>query len=241
MLILEGPQGVGKSTFCDVLGRDWFANLNLCFKGGMKEVIPLTLGKLIIEVSEMGVIRQAEVETLKMFLSSRKDPVRMCYDKYATDVPRQSILIGTINPESDGQYLRDTTGNRRFWPVKVGRFKIKELERDINQLWAEAVHRFREGENFYFDDPDLVREAKREQLKREVTDPWLELLLCYLSGYEKNTIELRTIIRYALDLHSRVTASDSARINRIMESQGWAKVITDSSIYYTKLTLGSDI
>ena len=84
-------------------------------------------------------------------------------------VPRQCVFAGSVNPET---YLRDETGNRRFWPIRCGTIDLDALVRDRDQLWAEAVARYREGAIWWLDEPELVASAKAEQDERYQNDAW---------------------------------------------------------------------
>ena len=154
MLVLEGPQGNNKSSALAVLAirPEWFSDdLPLMCSG--KEVIERTSGKWIVEAAELSGMRQGIIEHIKAFLSRQIDKARMSYDRLPTERPRQFIVIGTTN---SGHYLKDTTGNRRFWPVKVEGFDLEALARDRDQLWAEAVEADEEKEAIRL-DPALIR------------------------------------------------------------------------------------
>ncbi|MFN3983771.1 MAG: VapE domain-containing protein, partial [Caldilinea sp.] len=97
------------------------------------------------------------------------DRFRPPYGRYTVEVPRQCVFAGTVNPDT---YLRDETGNRRFWPLRCGTIDIAALARDRDQLWAEAVHRFREGAIWWIDDPAILAEAAAAQEARYQADAW---------------------------------------------------------------------
>lgn len=171
MLVLNGPQGIGKSTLIAKLGREWFSDsLNLSDTKD-KTAAEKLQGYWIIEIGELAGMRKTEVETLKGFLSKQNDIYRASFGRRATPHLRQSIFIGTTNAE-DG-YLRDTTGNRRFWPVKVtgnGTLKVWDLtDEDIMQIWAEALHLYKAGEPLYL-NAQLTELAEREQKAAMETD-----------------------------------------------------------------------
>jgi predicted P-loop ATPase len=171
-LVLEGPQGAGKSSLaCILAGEAWFTD---CVDIGAepKVIVEQTAGTWIVELAELSGIGNREVEQIKAMISRQVDRARLAYDKRVSDVPRQFVLVGTVN---DSAYLRDTTGNRRFWPVRVGTVDLEALRADRNQLWAEAAHY--EAQGARLDLPaELWAEAAAEQESRLVVDPWQERL-----------------------------------------------------------------
>jgi len=168
MLILEGPQGARKSTALKVLaGEEWFTD-ELPELGSKDAAIHMQ-GIWIVEIAELDAIGRAEVSRIKAFLTRTTDRFRPPYGRYTVEVPRQCVFAGTVNPDT---YLRDETGNRRFWPLRCGTIDIAALARDRDQLWAEAVHRFREGAIWWIDDATLLADARTEQESRYQGDAW---------------------------------------------------------------------
>jgi predicted P-loop ATPase len=172
MLVLESPQGKGKSTALSLLCpfEAWFTD-DLPLNVDSKQVIERTSGKWIIEAAELAGGRKADVEHVKSFLSRRVDgPVRLAYERLSAEVARQFVIIGTTNSHA---YLKDMV-NRRFWPVRVDiTWDLEGLARDRDQLWAEAFTRERNGEPIRL-DPRLYRLAEVQQERRRVQDPWEE-------------------------------------------------------------------
>ncbi len=168
MLILEGPQGARKSTALKVLaGEEWFTDE--LPELGSKDAALHMQGIWIVEIAELDAIGRAEVSRIKAFLTRTTDRFRPPYGRYTVEVPRQCVFAGTVNPDT---YLRDETGNRRFWPLRCGTIDIAALARDRDQLWAEAVARFRAGAIWWIDDATLLAEAKTEQEARYQGDAW---------------------------------------------------------------------
>jgi len=168
MLILEGPQGARKSTAIKVLaGEAWFTD-ELPELGSKDAAIHMQ-GVWIVEIAELDAIGRAEVSRIKAFLTRTTDRFRPPYGRYTVEVPRQCVFAGTVNPDT---YLRDETGNRRFWPLRCGTIDIAGLARDRDQLWAEAVHRFREGAIWWIEDPAILAEAAAAQEARYQADAW---------------------------------------------------------------------
>lgn len=144
MVIVEGLQGKRKSTFFNILAKNWFTEMNAGFDDA-KKAVETTRGALIAEVAELSQFRKTEVTQIKAFVSRAADKVRLSYERREKVFPRQCIFVGTTN---DDAYLRDTTGNRRFLPVKCelpGEVEIDtdRLKREADQLWAEAVVLYR--------------------------------------------------------------------------------------------------
>ena len=167
-------------------GEDWFTDELPDL--GSKDAAMHMQGVWIIEIAELDAIGKAEVSRIKAFLTRTTDRFRPPYGRYTIEVPRQCVFAGTVNPDT---YLRDETGNRRFWPVRCGTIDIDALARDRDQLWAEAVARFRAGAIWWIDTPELIAAATAEQEKRYQADAWDDLIERWL------THETRTVGGYS--------------------------------------------
>lgn len=167
MVVLKSEQGTGKSTALKVLAVDeeWFAD-ELPLGSDGKRVIEATSGKWIVEAAEM-VKTTKSADQLKASLSRSTDRARMSYARIPVEKPREFVVIGTINED---RYLVDKTGNRRFWPVDVGDIDLEALERDRDQLWAEAAAMEAQGESIRLHS-SLWAFAEAEQKKREIENP----------------------------------------------------------------------
>lgn len=181
MLVLNGPQGVGKSTLISRLAGEWFSDsLNL---GDTKDktAAEKLQGYWILEIGELAGLRKAEVETLRSFLSRQNDIYRAAFGKRATPHQRQCIFFGTTNAESG--YLRDTTGNRRFWPVKTpggsSQYSWEISDETVQQIWAEALVYVKAGERLYL-DARVNQLAKMEQREAMEADEREGLVRDYL-------------------------------------------------------------
>jgi hypothetical protein len=179
MLVLESEQGKDKSTALAILAGEWFSD-DLPLNADSKTVIERMHGHWIIEAAELKGMRRGDVEQLKAFLSRRHDKARMAYARLPAEVPRQSVIIGTTNHSN---YLKDGTGNRRFWPVAVGAIDVEALRRDRDQLWAEAARREAAGESIRL-ERGLWAAAGEEQEDRRVEDPFYERLEAALGELE---------------------------------------------------------
>lgn len=163
MLILCGPQGLGKSTLLKRMARNWFDDNIRTFEG--KEASEQLQGAWLVEVAELDAVRRSDVARIKQFLSLSADRYRAAYGHFVQERPRCCVFFGTCN-QSD--FLQDTTGNRRFWPVDVGevphdkRAWVDLTNAEIDQIWAEAVIRWKMGESLYLTG-DLEDEARERQ------------------------------------------------------------------------------
>ncbi|MCX6619995.1 MAG: virulence-associated E family protein, partial [Acidobacteria bacterium] len=174
-LILEGPQGLKKSTALKTIAGEWFTDEMADL--GSKDAAMQTRGVWIIEIAELDSMSRGDVGRIKAFMSRSTDRFRPPYGKRLIESPRQCTFSGSVNHSS---YLRDETGGRRFWPVACTRILIDELARDRGQLWAEAVARYRSGSPWWLDSVQLNRLAEREQSDRYEGDPWDELIAAWV-------------------------------------------------------------
>ncbi|MXO62522.1 virulence-associated E family protein [Qipengyuania oceanensis] len=219
MLILESEQGTNKSSALRVLaGRDEQFADDLPLNADGKKTIEQTAGKWIIEAGELKGMRKGEVEHLKAFLSRQDDTARLSYARLPVIVPRQFVVIGTTNSE---RYLRDLTGNRRFWPVRVGCFDLEALRRDRDQIWAEAAAREAEGASIRL-DPSLYAAAGVEQEARKVEDPHVETLAAAL-GDRTGKLRAADVWNLLGMPPSQRTQDQNGRVGDAMRELGWER------------------
>ena len=218
-VVLESPQGTNKSSALRVMAvkEEWFSdNLPLYAKG--KEVIELLAGHWIMEAGELSGMKRADIEHLKAFFSRQVDEARMAYGHYPIRAPRQGIIVGTTNDE---EYLRDLTGNRRIWPIRVKRFDIEALARDRDQIWAEAATREAAGASIRL-DPALYKDAARQQAARTTEDPFYESLHAALEG-QKGKITSEQVWDI-LGVPTHLRGQDQAkRVTSAMRRLGWKR------------------
>lgn len=169
-LVLEGAQGKRKSTALRVLGGEWFTD-DLPDVGTKDSAIQIQ-GKWIVELSELDALGRAEWTTVKAWIARPVDRFRTPYGRRSEDFPRQCVFAGTTNKYDWG---KDDTGLRRFWPVIVGDIKIDGLRSVRDQLWAEAVERYLEGELPYFSEA-IETLARAEQHSRQDQDAWTDVV-----------------------------------------------------------------
>ena len=183
MLVLNGSQGIGKSTLIAKLGGEWFSDSLSLNDTKDKTAAEKLQGYWILEIGELAGLRKAEVETLRSFLSRQNDIYRASFGKRTTPHPRQCVFFGTTNAESG--YLRDTTGNRRFWPVKTlgggSKRSWDVTQEDVLQIWAEVMHYVKAGEKLYL-DPEVEALAKAEQREAMESDEREGLVREYLEA-----------------------------------------------------------
>lgn len=162
MPIFAGPQGLGKSTFLRLLGKRWYSDSLQTFEG--KEASEMIQGTWINEIGELAGLSRSENNAVKQFLSRTEDIFREPYGRRTAAYPRRCVFFGTTN---DSEFLRDRTGNRRFWPVDVGlnppkKNVFKDLELEVNQIWAEAFAYWQLGEPLY-----LTGEAEKISIEEQ--------------------------------------------------------------------------
>lgn len=175
MLILEGDQGIRKSTGVKVLAGEWYADTGVAV--GDKDSYQSLRGVWLYEFAELAAVKGREAERVKNFLSSSVDHYRPSYGRKFRDFPRQCVFIATTN---ETNYLVDRTGNRRFWPVKCGVTRntvdVEGLRADRAQLWAEAVVRYEGGEVWHVDSSELAELFTFEQRDRLALDDWTPIV-----------------------------------------------------------------
>ena len=220
MLIFENPQqGTNKSTALKVLAvrEEWYSD-DLPLSSDGKRVIEMTRGKWIIEASELSGMRRSEVEHVKGMLSHTADRARLSYDKLTTERPRQFVVVGTTNA---AHYFRDTTGNRRYWPVRVARFDLDALEGDRDQLWAEAAAREAASASIRLEEK-LWAAAGEQQDERLIDDPWLDVVgarIGDLNGKILN-VDAWTIVELPTE---RRTQEHNGRLGSVMKLLGFER------------------
>ncbi len=227
MLVLNGPQGIGKSTLISRLAGEWFSDsLNL---GDTKDktAAEKLQGYWILEIGELAGLRKAEVETLRSFLSRQNDIYRAAFGRRATPHPRQCIFFGTTNAESG--YLRDTTGNRRFWPVKTPGGGSKHswdiTAEEIEQIWAEALVYVKAGEKLHLaaDIESLAKEEQREALESDEREGLVRDFLETLLPENWDSMDLFER-RSFLSGVSNIGAKGTVRRTRVCNMEIWCEL-----------------
>lgn len=184
-LFLEGSQGKLKSTGLQALMPSPALFTDDLGDAMGKEAAERIQGKWLVEIAELDAMSRAEVTRIKAFLTRQVDHFRPAYGRHPADFPRQCFFAGTTNQEA---YLKDETGGRRFWPVRVGRIDVDGLRAARDQLWAEAVHRYGEGEPWWLDAPGLIEAAGAAQRARYDEDVWHDRISSFLVGRVEVTV-----------------------------------------------------
>lgn len=219
VLVLEGEQGIGKSTALQKLagGEENFSDTLPDIS--TKDALEHCVGPWIIELAELDHMRKSEVSALKAFISARAPRFRHAYAHRTTDHPRRCVFAATTNEGGSGGYLTDPTGARRFWPVECKKVDTGAIERDRDQLWAEALHRVRAGEAWHITDPGVHADAQEEQASRRQVDPWMELIAPFLRSRKIVTIsEVLDHLGFGPDEH---VPSGFGSYQRAPVKKGW--------------------
>jgi predicted P-loop ATPase len=215
-LILEGAQGIRKSTALRTLAGNWFTDEVSDL--GSKDAAMQVSGVWICELAELDAMSRLEAGRVKAFLSRSVDRYRPPYGHRVIEVPRQCVFAGSVN-HSD--YLRDETGGRRFWPVACGVIDIDGLAHDRDQLWAEALVRFQAGEPWWLDTHHLIAQATTEQEARYQADVWLDKVH-ELTELRPN-VSVAEVLAGLLVPTERQTQTDANRVARCLKSLGWIR------------------
>jgi predicted P-loop ATPase len=218
VLVLEGPQGLRKSTaIATLFGEDHTAESVNLFDQHNKMVMSM-MGAWCVELAEFIAIARKDQNTVKGMLSMRSDRVVLPYAKMASDHPRQCIFFGTINP-GEGGYLTDSTGNRRYWPVAVTKADIELLIDRRDQIWAEAYRAFQTGEAWWLSETEEAL-AAAEVCEREEYDVWADILADKLAGII--SVTPAAALEQLNIPHERKDRKAEQRVSKALKSIGFA-------------------
>jgi predicted P-loop ATPase len=232
VLVLEGGQGIGKSTVVKILGGKWAGDFQID-PHKSADTVQLMQGKWFVELPELVSIRKADNDATKAFFSRDVDKARLAYGRLATEYPRQCVFIGSYNPSADGTYLSDESGNRRWWPVKCdplgGRVDFAAFKEARNHLFAEAVHLVKtKGEKLYMDTAELEEQAQSQAAARHGEHPWTERIAQWIAGLDgraetkRDFLTAAEVFRDALLGIDRSLDGRTVRgIARAMRECGW--------------------
>jgi predicted P-loop ATPase len=221
MPVLEGQMGRGKSRFLDVLASPWFAALQMGF--GEKDFFQAIQGRWLIEVPDMSGFSRREHTQILATITTRVDVFRKSHGRLTEEYPRVTVFAATS--ESD-DYLADSRGRRRYWPLRCGDIEIDALARQREQIFAQALVQYRAGERWWA----MPYETDDEQLARASQDLWTERVLLYADSLwdaRKRDEDARItstllLTNIGVELNKQGDA-DKARIARIMRANGWVQ------------------
>ena len=215
-IVLEGTQGIGKSSLLKTLSNGWFQELE-DFSG--KDSAEVLMGTWIVEISELSALKKSDMESVKRFLTTTVDRYRPPYGRHVVDRPRTCVFAGTTN---QNEYLQDPSGNRRFWPIHCGEIKRDAFKRDRDQLLAEAVIRYHQGESFLMTS-EAQQVARQQQEFRCQTDSWIDRIADFVAT--RQLVSMEEILTEALQIREpgQWKRSDEMRVGAIMQKLGWVK------------------
>lgn len=234
VLVLEGKQGAKKSTALNELAGTWFSDTPLVI--GNKDSLQAASSRWIIELAELASLRSSETEAQKAFISAKVDNFRPPYGKAMEEFKRFAIFGGSTN---ENEYLPDATGNRRYWPVLVTKCDTLRLRNDRNQLWAEAVFRYKSaelnpelahplcpGERWWFETDEEHDEAAKVVQKRRPENTWAGLIrewtrrTSVVGAGTRRQWTLAEIAKGALDIEIEKLPSKQKQITTAIKEAG---------------------
>jgi hypothetical protein len=220
VLVLQGPQGPGKSTFFRKLaGDDWFTDQH--FDIASDDGSRIVRRFWVIEWAELETMHRSRSGMVKGFISRRVDTFRPPYARRHVDAPRHCVIVGTVNPE---KFLTDPTGNRRFWVIAVqDTFNLELLAEQRDQLWAEAVHLFRAGEQWHLTprESELLAEAQ-EEFKDE-SHPWEGIVAEWLRGWTGDVTTAAVLEKAIRKPTGQWGKSDEMAVGKVLNSLGYER------------------
>lgn len=219
MVVLEGDQGTGKSTAIRYLFGDRFFTDHLP-DFHSKDSFQQLQGAWCIEVAELAAMSKAEVTDVKQFLSRLVDKFRPPYAHNPIQIPRRTVFWASVNPEGWNGYLKDPTGARRFWPIKTAAIDLLGILRDRDQIWAEAVALYMQGEAWHFTDAEMVTLLKEQQEQRREADVWEEPMREWLLGRVRCTVA--QVLKECIEMPSEKQNPQAARrVGNCLRALGW--------------------
>jgi predicted P-loop ATPase len=218
LLVLEGPQGAGKSTVVKLLcGKDWFLGSLPDIRN--KDALAALAGHWIVEIGELDALKGANATRVKDFVSQAVDEFRPAYGRFMVKRPRRCVFVGTTN---ELKYLSDATGARRFWPVSCGYINRDAMTKDRDQLWAEAVSMYKAGDKWWpeFEDEKMLVEMQDE---RHDVDEWEGPIAEWCQGKEK--FLTTDVLKYCLHMPDEKdwNRGVQVRVGRCMYRLGYIK------------------
>lgn len=219
MVVLEGKQGTYKTTSLEIIGGKWYGEVNCDIAS--KDFDQGLRGKILVEFGELANLRKTDVETIKRKLSTRVDEYRPSYGRYVEQHPRTCIFVGTTN---ETEYLKDATGNRRFWPMEIVRADTNYIRESREQLFAEALVRFKAGEKWHevpWEEAEEVRSGRME------TDEWDNIIgdIISKSGmYQTSYFTLYDVWRDMGATSEKLSKGEQVRLSNSLKRIGCEKI-----------------
>lgn len=213
MVILEGSQGAGKTSALRAIGGSWYTEAKESVQSN--DFFMVLHGKILVEIAELDSFSKAEVTRIKQVITSCTDRYRAPYARTAQDHPRMSLFVGTTNEDT---YLRDASGARRFWPIRCGVINLDAIRQMRQQLFAEAVARYKQGESWY----KMPEATAQVQESRRQVDEWEPLIETWLDN--KPYITINDIAFGCLKIEtSKLDIQTQRRIGNILRVLKWDK------------------
>lgn len=236
MPIFVGPQGIGKSTFLSILGKGWFSDSLMTFEG--KEAAELIQGTWINEIGELTAFTKQETQVIKQFLSKTDDIYRAAYGRRTEKYPRRCVFFGTSN---DTEFLKDTTENRRFWPVDVGVHRAaksvwNDLPREVDQIWAEAYAYWQLGEKLFL-SPEVEQMAQMAQAEHQETSGKEGLVQEFLGREIPEHWEKMKLSERRMYLNGNLRLPEGAKLaarSKICAAEIWVECLNGDPRYMTR-------
>ena len=220
VLVLVGPQGIGKSTWLRTLAGDaWFRDTALDLRS--KDAFVGLRGAWIYEMAELAAVRPRDAETVKAFLSAQVDHYRPPYARALISQPRQCVFAGTTN---EATFLTDPTGARRFWPVTIANAPdLERTEADRDQLWAEAAERVKAGARWWLEAEESAALVKAHE-DHQHEDPWSEPIAMWAQERGDEPFSIREVLEGALTMpRDRATRGHEMRIGPLLRALGFSR------------------
>jgi predicted P-loop ATPase len=214
--IIEGPQGIGKSSALRVLFKPWFSDEIADL--GSKDAAMQTRGVWLVEMAELDAMSRGETSRTKAFITRTNDRFRPPYGRRVVESPRSCVFWGTTNSET---YLKDETGGRRFWPIRARKVNLDGLRRNRDQLWAEAQEYYAADTPWWINDPDVHRAASEEQAGRYAGDPWDNIIQELVEIYDELSVP-QVLTAVGVET-GRQTQTEMNRVARCLKVLGWSR------------------
>ncbi len=213
-IILEGNQGLGKSSALRILGLGFFTD-ELSDVGSKDASLQLQ-GRWIVEIAELDAISRADAAKVKAFLTRRVDRFRPPYGRHVIERPRSCVFAGSVN---HGDYLKDETGGRRFWPIDCKLIDFAALARDVDQLWAETVVRHRNGESAYIEDAAIAAQVATHTAQRYQGDAWDRTIVPFAQVRE--SVSVAECLEHVGVERARWSQADANRVAKVLKANGF--------------------